>query len=110
MDQLDLDDITHQSCVFGDGLLLDCGARLASLTVAYRSYGTLNAQRSNAVLICHALTGDQYVAEPHPVTGKGPWWDQLVGPGRPIDTERYFVICTNVLGGCMGTTLSLIHI
>jgi homoserine O-acetyltransferase len=104
MDQLDLPDIAHQSCVFADGLMLDCGVQLPSLTVAYRSYGTLNAARSNAVLICHALTGDQYVAERHPVTGKGPWWDQLVGPGRPIDTDRYFVVCTNVLGGCMGTT------
>jgi homoserine O-acetyltransferase len=104
MDQLDLPDIAHQSCVFADGLMLDCGVRLPSLTVAYRSYGTLNAARSNAVLICHALTGDQYVAERHPVTGKGPWWDQLVGPGRPIDTDCYFVVCTNVLGGCMGTT------
>ncbi len=104
MDQADIPDITHQSHVFTDGLLLDCGVHLASLTVAYRSYGTLNAERSNAVLICHALTGDQYVAERHPVTGKGPWWDQLVGSGRPIDTDRYFVICSNVLGGCMGTT------
>jgi homoserine O-acetyltransferase len=84
--------------------MLDCGTQLASMTVAYRTYGALNAQRSNAVLICHALTGDQYVAESHPVTGRGPWWDQLVGPGRPVDTDQYFVICANVLGGCMGST------
>ena len=64
----------------------------------------LNAQHSNAILICHALTGDQYVAEQHPITGKGGWWDLVVGPGRPIDTNRYFVICANVLGGCMGST------
>ena len=60
--------------------------------------------RSNAVLICHALTGDQHVANVHPVTGKPGWWETMVGPGRPIDTERYFVICPNVVGACMGTT------
>ena len=94
----------HQTVTFADGLKLDCGRRLASLTIAYRSYGTLNAACSNAILICHALTGDQYVAEVNPVTGKPGWWDNLVGPGRAVDTERFFVICTNVLGGCMGTT------
>jgi len=72
--------------------------------VAYRTYGALNAARSNAVLICHALTGDQYVAEPNPITGKPGWWENLVGPGRPVDTGKYFVICANVLGGCMGST------
>jgi homoserine O-acetyltransferase/O-succinyltransferase len=90
--------------VFEQGMTLDCGARLKRMTVAYRTYGTLNAERSNAVLACHALTGDQYVAERHPLTGKEGWWDMVVGPGRPIDTERYFVICANVLGGCMGST------
>ena len=84
--------------------MLDCGAALARVAVAYRTYGTLNAARSNAILICHALTGDQYVAETHPVTGRGGWWDLVVGPGLPIDTDRYFVIATNVLGGCMGST------
>ncbi len=99
-----LSEIPHQHVVFADGMALDCGARLPSLTVAYRTYGTLNPARSNAVLVCHALTGDQYVAEPHPVTGKPGWWDAVVGPGRPVDTDRYFVICANVLGGCMGST------
>ncbi|MEJ0017766.1 MAG: homoserine O-acetyltransferase [Acetobacteraceae bacterium] len=89
---------------FREGMTLDCGVRLPQVTVAYRTYGTLNAARSNAVLVCHALTGDQYVAETHPITGKGGWWDMVVGPGRPIDTDRYFVIGTNVLGGCMGST------
>ncbi len=56
------------------------------------------------MLVCHALTGDQYVANIHPVTGKPGWWDTMVGPGKPIDTNRYFVICANVLGGCMGST------
>ena len=96
--------IDHQHVVFDDGLALDCGAVLKRLAVAYRTYGKLNAERSNAVLVCHALTGDQYLAEPHPVTGKSGWWDLVVGPGRPVDTDRLFVICTNVLGGCMGTT------
>jgi homoserine O-acetyltransferase len=94
----------HQSVRFEDGLTLDCGRHLASLTVAYRSYGTLNAERSNAVLVCHALTGDQYVAEAHPLTGKPGWWETVVGPGKAVDTAKYFVICANVLGGCMGST------
>ena len=85
-------------------LQLDCGLALAPVTIAYQTYGRLNGDKSNAILICHALTGDQYVAETHPLTGKGPWWDHIVGPGRPVDTERYFVICANVLGGCMGST------
>ena len=94
----------HLSARFPQGITLECGQRLAPLDIAYRTYGALNAARSNAVLVCHALTGDQYVAEPHPVTGKPGWWDSLVGPGLPIDTERFFVICSNVLGGCMGST------
>lgn len=85
-------------------LALDCGVTLSPFQIAYQTYGTLNADRSNAVLICHALTGDQHVANVHPVTGKSGWWETMVGPGRPIDTNRYFVICSNVLGGCMGTT------
>ena len=85
-------------------LRLDAGVDLAGLTVAYQTYGTLNAQKSNAVLVCHALTGDQHVASVHPVTGKPGWWLTMIGPGRPIDTDRYFVICANVLGGCLGST------
>ena len=85
-------------------LVLDAGVPLAPLTIAYQTYGTLNAAKSNAVLICHALTGDQHVANEHPVTGKPGWWEWMVGPGRPIDTERYFVICSNVIGGRMGST------
>jgi homoserine O-acetyltransferase/O-succinyltransferase len=85
-------------------LKLDAGVALAPFQIAYQTYGTLNAERSNAVLVCHALTGDQHVANLHPVTGKDGWWETMVGPGRPIDTERYFVICPNVLGACMGTT------
>ena len=85
-------------------LHMDSGVALAPLTIAYQTYGQLNADRSNAVLVCHALTGDQHVANIHPVTGKPGWWDTLVGPGKPIDTGRYFVICSNVVGGCLGTT------
>ena len=87
-----------------DPLKLDSGASLGPLTLAYQTYGTLDARRANAVLVCHALTGDQFVAEPHPITGKPGWWETLVGPGRILDTDRYFVICVNVIGGCMGTT------
>ncbi len=72
--------------------------------MAYRTYGTLNDARSNAVLVCHALTGDQYVADTNPVTGKPGWWEAMVGPGRTLDTNRFFVVCANVLGGCMGST------
>jgi homoserine O-acetyltransferase/O-succinyltransferase len=84
-------------------LKLDAGSTLAPFQIGYQTYGTLNRDRSNAVLICHALTGDQHVANVHPVTGKPGWWETMVGPGKPIDTERYFVICPNVVGGCMGT-------
>jgi homoserine O-acetyltransferase len=95
-----------QAITFGldKPLILDCGKSLSPLTVAYITYGTINAKRSNAVLICHALTMDQFVASAQPVTGKSGWWDMMVGPGKPIDTDRFFVICANVVGGCMGTT------
>jgi homoserine O-acetyltransferase/O-succinyltransferase len=96
--------VEHAGATFDEDFVLECGTVLRSHTIAYRTYGTLNVDRSNAILVCHALTGDQYVAEPHPITGKGGWWDAIVGPGRPVDTNRFFVICTNVLGGCMGST------
>ncbi len=83
---------------------LDSGSRLDALQIAYQTYGELDRDRANAVLICHALSGDQHVANIHPVTGKPGWWNLMVGPGKPIDTDRYFVICQNVVGGCMGTT------
>jgi len=85
-------------------LALDAGSALAPWQIAYTTHGTLNADRSNAVLVCHALTGDQYAASTHPITGKRGWWSMMVGPGRPIDTDRFFVICANVIGGCAGTT------
>jgi homoserine O-acetyltransferase/O-succinyltransferase len=85
-------------------LRLESGVVLPSYRIGYQTYGRLNAERSNGILVCHALTGDQYVADTHPITGKPGWWTTLVGPGRVIDTDRYFVICSNVLGGCLGTS------
>ncbi|VWX60754.1 homoserine O-acetyltransferase MetX [Sphingorhabdus sp. 109] len=85
-------------------LPLDSGAELAPVDIAYETYGTLNADASNAILICHALTGDQYVASKHPLTGKDGWWIRMVGPGKPVDTERHFVICANVIGSCLGSS------
>lgn len=93
--------------VFGPDapLALDSGVSLSPFTIAYETYGRLNADKSNVVLICHALTLDQYAASRHPLTGKpGGWWSLMVGPGKPIDTDRFFIICQNVIGGCMGTT------
>jgi homoserine O-acetyltransferase len=100
------DEPRSQVVVFGKDkpLKLDAGVELSPYQVAYQTYGELNADRSNAILICHALTGDQHVHNVHPVTGKEGWWDSIVGPGLPIDTDRFFVICSNVLGGCLGTT------
>jgi homoserine O-acetyltransferase/O-succinyltransferase len=83
---------------------LDGGGSLAPVEIAYETYGALNADRSNAILICHALTGDQHVASNHPITGKPGWWVRMVGPGKPIDTDRFCVIAANALGGCMGSS------
>ena len=88
----------------GRGLRLDSGAMLEPLEIAYKTYGQLNAEKSNAILVCHALTGDQHAASIHPLTGKPGWWDRVIGPGRPLDPERYFIVCSNVVGGCMGST------
>lgn len=83
---------------------LDSGAVLGPFTMAYETYGTLNADRSNAILVCHALTGDQFAAGTHPLNGRPGWWSTLIGPGKPVDTDKYFVICSNVIGGCMGSS------
>ena len=85
-------------------LTLDNGSVLDTLTLAYRTYGTLNDDKSNAILICHALTGDHHPSGANPLTGRAGWWDNMVGPGKPIDTNRYFVVCQNVIGGCAGST------
>ena len=87
-----------------ESLPLDSGRVLESVRIAYETYGELDAAKSNAILICHALTGDQFVAKTHPITGKPGWWDRMVGRGKPIDTSRYQVICANVIGSCMGST------
>ena len=96
----------HPAVVLGEDkpLRLASGAEIGPFTVAYQTCGTLNAERNNAVLVCHALTGDQYMVGTHPITGRPGWWEDMIGPGRPLDTSRYFIICANVLGGCMGTT------
>jgi homoserine O-acetyltransferase/O-succinyltransferase len=88
----------------GAPLQLSSGESLAPLTIAFETYGALNLERTNAVLVCHPLAGDQFVASPNPVTGRPAWWPRVVGPGRLIDTNRFFVICANVLGGSMGST------
>jgi homoserine O-acetyltransferase len=85
-------------------LSLDSGLALDHVAIAYETYGDLAADRGNAILVCHALTGDQHLASPHPITGKPGWWDRMVGPGLPIDTARFHVICANVIGSCMGST------
>ena len=85
-------------------LLLDSGKKIKDFQIAYQTYGNLNNQKDNAILVCHALTGDQFPAEENPITKKKGWWELMIGPNKPIDTNKYFVICTNVLGGCVGTT------
>ena len=99
------DDLPGHSVRLGidEPLRLDCCADLQNFPVAYQTYGTLNEDKSNVIVVCHALTGDQFVAETHPLTGKEGWWDHIVGSGKTIDTDRFFVICSNILGGCMGT-------
>ncbi|MBL4838644.1 MAG: homoserine O-acetyltransferase [Kordiimonadaceae bacterium] len=95
----------HTATLFKESALtLDSGATLSPVNVGYETYGTLNADRSNAILICHALTMDQYVASTHPITGKAGWWERIVGPGKILDTDKYFVVCSNVLGSCLGST------
>jgi len=87
-----------------DSLALDCGEVIAPVRVAYETYGELNAAKSNAILILHAFTGDAHAAGICPETGKPGWWESMIGPGKAFDTNEYFVICSNVLGGCSGTT------
>jgi len=92
------------SLMLPDPLPLDSGQALECVEIAYETYGELAADKRNAILIFHALTGDQHIASPHPITGKPGWWARMVGPGKPIDTDRYHVICANVIGSCMGST------
>ena len=86
-----------------DQLKLDCGQTISNFPIAYETYGKLNSKKSNAILVFHALTGDQFATDVNPITKKDGWWKYALGPGKAIDTEKYFVICANVLGGCMGS-------
>jgi len=85
-------------------LVLASGSVLNRFKLAYKTFGTLNQDKTNAILVCHALTGDQYVTGQNPITGRDGWWSRMVGPNKPIDTNKFFIICTNVLGGCTGST------
>ena len=88
-----------------DEMVLDCGARLGPITLAYETLGELNPERSNAILILHAFSGDSHVAGYlHEDDERPGWWNNMVGPGKPVDTNRYFVICSNILGSCAGST------
>ena len=84
-------------------LKLDCGQIIDDYPLAYETYGSLNEKKDNAILVCHALTGDQFVTGLNPITQKEGWWSYAVGPNKSIDTNKYFVMCANVLGGCMGS-------
>jgi homoserine O-acetyltransferase len=84
-------------------LTLDCGKIINNYPIAYETFGTLNEKRDNAILTFHALTGDQFVSGTNPITNKSGWWSYAVGPGKAIDTKKFFVICANVIGGCMGS-------
>ncbi|SCW63357.1 homoserine O-acetyltransferase [Sphingobium faniae] len=103
---------THEDSRFGlrrqvrlnGPLRLDSGAMLGPVDIAYETYGAMNADRSNVILICHALTGDQYVASDHPLTGKPGWWWRMVGEGKPVDPARHFIVCANVIGSCLGSS------
>ena len=93
-----------RTLTLGEPLALDSGRELADVQIAYETFGELAPDKSNAVLIFHALTGDQFVAGTNPVTGRPGWWQRMVGPGKPIDTDRFHVICANVIGSCLGST------
>ena len=84
-------------------LKLDCGQTISNFPVAYETYGVLNEKKDNAILAFHALTGDQFASGKNPITNKEGWWSYALGPGKAIDTDKYFVICANVIGGCMGS-------
>lgn len=85
-------------------LKLASGSVLENFKLAFKTFGLLNKSKSNAILICHALTGDQYVSGHNPITERDGWWSRMVGPDKPIDTNKFFVICSNALGGCSGST------
>ena len=84
-------------------LKLDCGKTIKDFPIAYETYGQLNENKDNAILVFHALTGDQFVTGINPITNKEGWWSYAVGPNKALDTNKFFVICANVIGGCMGS-------
>lgn len=96
--------VETQYCTFPDDLILEGGSKLKGATVAYETYGKLNKEKSNAILICHALSGDAHAAGWHEEDRKPGWWDIIIGPGKCLDTEKYFIISSNVIGGCKGST------
>ena len=96
--------IIEPQCARFESIALEGGATLSPVEVQYETCGYLNADRSNAILITHAFTGDAHAAGISHETGKPGWWDNMIGPGKAFDTDRYFIICSNVLGGCQGTT------
>src|SRR5271163_4789898 len=95
--------ITETHIIRFDSIALDCGSTLAPVDVAYETYGELNARKNNAILVLHAFSGDAHAAGEDKVTGASGWWDSMIGPGKGFDTDKYFVICSNILGGCRGT-------
>ena len=97
--------VSPQTLHFEEVLSLDCGRSLKDYRLTYESYGTLNKNRDNAILVCHALSSDHHVAGYNSMDDKKPgWWETCVGPGKPIDSDRFFIVCSNNLGGCKGST------
>ena len=96
-------EINLKTLIVKEPLKLDCGKTINDFPIAYETYGSLNEKKDNAILVFHALTGDQFVTGLNPITNKEGWWSFAVGPGKAIDTKKYFVICSNVIGGCMGS-------
>ena len=92
-----------KNIIIEEALKLDCGKEISNFPLAYETYGNLNEKKDNAILIFHALTGDQYASGINPITKKEGWWNYAVGPGKAFDTDKFFVICANVIGGCMGS-------
>lgn len=93
----------HNKIRIKKSLKLNSGEEIADFEIAYNSWGELNAEKDNVIVVFHALTGDQYVAGEHPITGKPGWWDDILGDGNILDSSKYFIICANVIGGCMGS-------
>ncbi len=98
------DSNSHRILRLPSPLELDCGRSLEGVEIAYETYGKANRNKSNIILVCHALTGDQYAGGPSPITGRPAWWPRIIGPKLPLDTDKFQIIATNALGGCMGST------